>query len=185
MRAFDLLLDQGGLYGLVLAGAMAFLGFYTAYRMIGYLAALAAARADRSRPGEPRRWRRAARLARIFRRSGTRGIERAVSVESRKLRSGLGLVAALTAAAPLLGLLGTVQGMTRAFFALALAGGQVNLATLADGIRLALFTTLSGLLVAVTGVLCHALLGALAQAEEKALRALAITLLREGDHGGK
>jgi biopolymer transport protein ExbB len=60
-------------------------------------------------------------------------------------------LAALTAAAPLLGLLGTVAGMIETFDAVAAAGGSTG-ARVADGIRQALVTTQFGLVVAVPGV---------------------------------
>jgi biopolymer transport protein ExbB len=58
----------------------------------------------------------------------------------------LGLVAAV---APLLGLLGTVTGMIRAFDALFSRGGADQLRIVADGISVALLTTFAGLVVAL------------------------------------
>ncbi len=51
--------------------------------------------------------------------------------------------------APLLGLFGTVVGMIDAFHKLQAAGDQVNPATLAGGIWVALLTTAVGLAVAI------------------------------------
>ena len=60
-------------------------------------------------------------------------------------------LAALTAAAPLLGLLGTVTGMIETFEALAHFGGDMG-GRMAGGISRALLTTQIGLLVALPGV---------------------------------
>lgn len=63
------------------------------------------------------------------------------------------LLAAMVAAAPLLGLLGTVTGMIRTFSHLA-AGGTAQVAGgLAEGISEALIATAAGLAVAIPGVL--------------------------------
>lgn len=55
----------------------------------------------------------------------------------------------IAAAAPLIGLLGTVLGMIEAFAALSEVEGQINPAILAGGIWQALLTTAGGLLVAI------------------------------------
>jgi biopolymer transport protein ExbB len=51
--------------------------------------------------------------------------------------------------APMIGLLGTVRGMIIAFNEIARSGGAAEPSDLADGIRLALVTTLQGLIVAI------------------------------------
>jgi biopolymer transport protein ExbB len=51
----------------------------------------------------------------------------------------------------MLGLLGTVGGMFTTFGEIAAAGGGVNPAVLAGGIKFALVTTIFGLLVAIPG----------------------------------
>lgn len=61
---------------------------------------------------------------------------------------------------PLLGLLGTVLGMIRAFQELALAQGAANAALLASGIWQALLTTAAGLLVAIPAAVAATLLAA-------------------------
>lgn len=61
------------------------------------------------------------------------------------------ILAALTAVAPLLGLLGTVLGMIQTFEAVAATGGDTG-ARVAAGISQALITTQFGLVVAMPGV---------------------------------
>jgi len=67
------------------------------------------------------------------------------------VRKDLVLLAALTAAAPLLGLLGTVGGMIATFDAVAEVSGQTG-TRVAGGISQALITTQFGLIVAMPGV---------------------------------
>ena len=56
---------------------------------------------------------------------------------------------------PLFGLLGTVQGMMQAFHALAVTGGQADIAVLADGIWIAMITTAFGLIAAIPAQLMY------------------------------
>lgn len=66
------------------------------------------------------------------------------------LRRNLTVLGGLTAAAPLLGLLGTVQGMIGTFTGVAAAGQAADY--VAGGISQALITTQVGLVVAIPGV---------------------------------
>jgi biopolymer transport protein ExbB len=69
-----------------------------------------------------------------------------------RLDEGIHLVGVLAAAAPLLGLLGTVNGMVQTFETITIWGNQ-NPVLMAGGISKALITTQSGLLVAFPLVL--------------------------------
>ncbi len=72
-------------------------------------------------------------------------------------RLDLGFMSALVAAAPLLGLLGTVIGMIDAFHATALLTSACpDASSLADGIGKALVTTQAGLMAAIPGSLALA-----------------------------
>jgi biopolymer transport protein ExbB len=83
---------------------------------------------------------------------GTDAVERAIetagTIETSFLERGLIWLATLATIAPLLGFLGTVSGMIRAFNAIAEAE-QVNAKLVASGISEALITTATGLLVAI------------------------------------
>lgn len=57
--------------------------------------------------------------------------------------------------APMLGLLGTVVGMVQAFMVIATAGGTPRPAQLAEGIYLALITTVMGLIVAIPALAAY------------------------------
>ncbi len=75
--------------------------------------------------------------------------------EHRRLTQRLSLLNLIAGLAPLMGLLGTVVGMVRAFQTVATAQGLVNPSTLAGGIWEALITTVAGLVVAIPALLFH------------------------------
>lgn len=70
------------------------------------------------------------------------------------LNQRLDLLATIVAAAPLMGLLGTVLGMIEAFSRLA-ASSDVDITMLAGGIWQALLTTATGLAIAIPALLAH------------------------------
>jgi biopolymer transport protein ExbB len=77
-----------------------------------------------------------------------RAIEDAGGIEVLRLRRYLRLLYGVSAVAPMIGLLGTVWGMIKAFQVAAVAGlGKAGL--LAEGIYIALVTTFAGLVVAI------------------------------------
>jgi biopolymer transport protein ExbB len=86
----------------------------------------------------------------------------------------------LIAAAPLMGLLGTVIGMLGTFAAIALGGGSETAAMVASGISEALITTQTGLFIALPGIFLallirrrkHAVEAALARIESLSLTEL-------------
>ena len=69
--------------------------------------------------------------------------------ESVKLFQKIDWLSLISASAPMMGLLGTVTGMFITFGKMASAGGSVSPAILAGGIKLALVTTIFGLIVAI------------------------------------
>ena len=79
------------------------------------------------------------------------GVDREVQSLSRYLST----LAVLGSASPLLGLLGTVLGMIKAFIVVETMGGSVNAAVLAGGIWEAMLTTAFGLLVAIPLLFFH------------------------------
>lgn len=76
-------------------------------------------------------------------------IEDAGHLEIPRLERYLSALATCANIAPLLGLLGTVQGMIKAFAEIQNRQGQVAPADLAEGISNALLTTAAGLVVAI------------------------------------
>ncbi len=78
--------------------------------------------------------------------------------EVRSLSSGIQILATIGNIAPLLGLLGTVIGMIKAFMVIQQMGGKVNAAVLAGGIWEAMLTTAFGLAVALPVMVAHSYL---------------------------
>ncbi|HNQ35935.1 MAG TPA: MotA/TolQ/ExbB proton channel family protein [bacterium] len=76
-------------------------------------------------------------------------IEETASFEIPYLERYLGILATVATVSPLLGLLGTVTGLVRAFMVIQMKSGLVNPADLAGGIWEALITTVAGLVVAI------------------------------------
>jgi biopolymer transport protein ExbB len=76
-------------------------------------------------------------------------IESAGSREVFRLERYLGVLATVAGVAPLLGFLGTVTGMIRAFMQIERLSGNVNASVLAGGIWEALITTAAGLIVGI------------------------------------
>ena len=76
-------------------------------------------------------------------------IENVGNLAIAKLKKGFPLIATTAAGAPMLGFLGTVTGMVRAFFDMANAGTNVDVTLLSGGIYEALVTTVGGLVVGI------------------------------------
>lgn len=92
------------------------------------------------------------------------------------LQRGLGVLATVVAAAPLLGLLGTVLGMIQVFEAVSLSG-TVRGEQLSAGIAQSLITTAAGLIIAIPLLFLHAYLEARAQALAQAIEARTLDYL--------
>lgn len=76
-------------------------------------------------------------------------IENVGDIEVAKMEKGFPWIATTAAGAPMLGFLGTVTGMVRAFFDMANAGSNVDISLLSSGIYEALVTTVAGLIVGI------------------------------------
>ncbi len=85
-------------------------------------------------------------------------INHATDEEIRGLSRYLPALATIGNVAPLLGLLGTVLGMIKAFMVIQEMGGKVNAAVLAGGIWEAMLTTALGLAVALPTMVAHSYL---------------------------
>jgi biopolymer transport protein ExbB len=81
----------------------------------------------------------------------------AAEIENEKLMQRINYLNLCGQISPMLGLLGTVLGMVRAFSALASASGATKAALLAQSISTALWTTAVGLLIAVPALLAYTL----------------------------
>jgi Biopolymer transport proteins len=82
-------------------------------------------------------------------------IENVGDIEVAKLEKGFPWIATTAAGAPMLGFLGTVTGMVRAFFDMANAGSNVDVTLLSSGIYEALVTTVAGLIVGIIALFAY------------------------------
>jgi biopolymer transport protein ExbB len=83
-----------------------------------------------------------------------KGIEAAGGIEMAFLEKGIVVLASVSSIAPMLGFLGTVSGMIRAFGEIA-AAKNVEASLVAGGIQEALITTASGLIIAIPIQMAH------------------------------
>ncbi|MBW2020230.1 MAG: MotA/TolQ/ExbB proton channel family protein [Deltaproteobacteria bacterium] len=98
--------------------------------------------------------------------------------EVRGLSRYLQALATIGNIAPLLGLLGTVLGMIKAFMVIQQMGGKVNAAVLAGGIWEAMLTTALGLAVALPTMVAHSYLVACVDKYEAQLQDGAVTFIK-------
>ena len=76
-------------------------------------------------------------------------IENVGKLEIYKLEKGLPTLAVVAGGAPMIGFLGTVMGMIRAFYDMSMAGNNIDVTLLSRGIYTALVTTVAGLIVGI------------------------------------
>ena len=76
-------------------------------------------------------------------------IENTGNIEVAKLEDKLSIMATISSGAPMLGFLGTVTGMVRAFWNMANAGNNIDITLLSSGIYEAMITTVGGLIVGI------------------------------------
>jgi len=106
-------------------------------------------------------------------------IREAYARETRVLASRLQLLATIGNIAPLLGLLGTITGMIKAFMVIQQTGGKVDAAALAGGIWEAMLTTALGLAVALPVMMAHSYLVSCVESEEAQLKQGVVSYLKE------
>ena len=105
------------------------------------------------------------------------GIQRSLG---RRMERFVPTILVLAAAAPLLGLLGTVEGMIETFRVIS-ASGTSEATSLSSGISQALITTQTGLVVAVPGLVLGNFLRRRARGAKGRMERFCLGLLREGD----
>jgi len=96
------------------------------------------------------------RLSRGFE-EAEEGMQEVGEDETMAMEHKIGYLALIGSVAPMLGLLGTVQGMVLSFQVIANSTTSPKPSELADGIATALFTTLEGLVVAIPAIIFYAL----------------------------
>ncbi len=85
-------------------------------------------------------------------------IENTGKLEVSRLEKNVAGLATIAGAAPMLGFLGTVIGMIRAFYDMAMAGNNINIELLSRGIYQAMITTVGGLVVGITAYILYNIL---------------------------
>jgi biopolymer transport protein ExbB len=76
-------------------------------------------------------------------------IENVGKLEVSQLEKNVATLATIAGAAPMLGFLGTVVGMVRAFYDMSMAGNNIDIELLSVGIYQAMITTVGGLIVGI------------------------------------
>ena len=82
-------------------------------------------------------------------------IENVGNIEVAKLEKGMTIMATISGGAPMLGFLGTVTGMVRAFWQMANAGNNIDITMLSGGIYEAMITTVGGLIVGIIAMFAY------------------------------
>lgn len=82
-------------------------------------------------------------------------IENVGNLEVTKLERGLTVMATISGGAPMIGFLGTVTGMVRAFYEMANAGNNIDITLLSGGIYEAMITTVGGLIVGIIAMFAY------------------------------
>lgn len=82
-------------------------------------------------------------------------IENAGNLEVGRLEKGLSIMATISSGAPMIGFLGTVLGMVRAFWEMANAGNNIDITLLSSGIYEAMITTVGGLIVGIIAMFAY------------------------------
>ncbi len=85
-------------------------------------------------------------------------IENVGKIEIAKLEKGLSTMATIAGGAPMIGFLGTVIGMIKAFYNMAAAGNNIDIGVLSSGIYTAMVTTVAGLVVGIIAYFAYNIL---------------------------
>lgn len=85
-------------------------------------------------------------------------IENVGNLEVSNLEKGVALLAMISGAGPMLGFLGTVIGMIRAFYDMSMAGNNIDIELLSTGIYQAMVTTVGGLIVGIVAFIFYNIL---------------------------
>lgn len=85
-------------------------------------------------------------------------IENVGNMEVSKLEKGVTILAMIASAAPMLGFLGTVAGMIKAFYNMSMAGNNIDIELLSSGIYQAMVTTVGGLVVGILAYIFYTII---------------------------
>ncbi len=82
-------------------------------------------------------------------------IENVGNLEVARLEKNVATLATVASVAPMVGFLGTVLGMVRAFYDMSMAGNNIDVGLLSTGIYQAMITTVGGLIVGIIGYVLY------------------------------
>ena len=82
-------------------------------------------------------------------------IENVGNLQIAQMEKGFTMLATISSGAPMIGFLGTVTGMIRAFYDMASAGNNADITLLSSGIYQALTTTVAGLIVGIIAMFAY------------------------------
>jgi len=85
-------------------------------------------------------------------------IENVGKQQISKLEKSLPMLATVSGGAPMIGFLGTVMGMIRAFYDMSQAGNNIDVSLLSSGIYTAMVTTVAGLIVGIIAYFAYNIL---------------------------
>ena len=85
-------------------------------------------------------------------------IENEGNLEVAKLEKGVTLLSMIASASPMIGFLGTVTGMIRAFYNMSMAGNNLDIEVLSSGIYEAMVTTVGGLIVGIIAYIFYTII---------------------------
>jgi biopolymer transport protein ExbB len=82
-------------------------------------------------------------------------IENTGRQEVAKLEKNVPFLATISGVSPMIGFLGTVVGMVKAFYNMSMAGNNLDISMLSEGIYQAMITTIGGLIVGIIGYILY------------------------------
>ncbi|MDD3011521.1 MAG: MotA/TolQ/ExbB proton channel family protein [Bacteroidales bacterium] len=85
-------------------------------------------------------------------------IENVGNLEVARLEKNVGTLATVASVSPMIGFLGTVIGMVKAFYDMSMAGNNIDIGLLSSGIYQAMVTTIGGLIVGIIGYILYNIL---------------------------
>lgn len=85
-------------------------------------------------------------------------IENVGNLEVSKLEKGVTLLSMIASASPMIGFLGTVTGMIKAFYNMSMAGNNIDIEVLSSGIYEAMVTTVGGLVVGIIAYIFYTII---------------------------
>lgn len=104
-------------------------------------------------------------------------VDNSANLEIAGLEKGLPVLSTIAAIAPMLGFLGTVTGMVRAFWEMSNAGNNIDVSLLSGGIYEAMITTVGGLIVGIVALFAYNYLVTLVDKVQNDLEAQIITFM--------